>query len=151
MSKLEPKDPNFQDRVRESFVRQQVMQTIGAKLTLVEPGAIEIELPYRTNLTQQHGFIHAGLIATVLDSACGYAAFSLMPADAAVLSIEFKVNLLSPAKGELIRVRADVKRAGRTVTVCTADAWSVGGGKSKVVATMIATMMCVMGREDLAG
>ena len=127
------------------------MQTLGAVLTLVVPGAVEIELPYRAELTQQHGFIHAGIISTVLDSACGYAAFSLMPADAAILSIEFKVNLLAPAKGELIRARADVKRAGRNVTVCVADAWSVEAEQQRVVATMLATMMCVRGRNDLLG
>lgn len=149
MTRLHPQDPNYEKRVRDSFARQQVMQTIGATLTLVEPGAVEIELTFREDLTQQNGFIHAGIISTVLDSACGYAAFSLMPADAAVLSIEFKVNLLAPAKGERIRARADVKRAGRNVTVCTADAWAINAGESKVVATMLATMMCVRGREEL--
>ncbi|MDT5059877.1 MAG: hypothetical protein QOH63_336 [Acidobacteriota bacterium] len=151
MTQFHPQDSNYESRVRESFARQQVMHLMGAALTLVEPGAVEIELPYRADLTQQHGFIHAGIIASVLDSACGYAAFSLMPADAAVLSIEFKVNLLAPAKGELIRARADVKRAGRNVTVCVADAWSVEGEQSKVVATMLATMMRVQGRNDLMG
>jgi uncharacterized protein (TIGR00369 family) len=151
MAQFHPQDSNYESRVRESFARQQVMHLMGASLTLVEPGAVEIELPYRADLTQQHGFIHAGIIASVLDSACGYAAFSLMPADAAVLSIEFKVNLLAPAKGELIRARADVKRAGRNVTVCVADAWSVDAEQSKVVATMLATMMRVQGRNDLAG
>ena len=151
MAQFQPQDSNYESRVRESFARQQVMHLLGAALTLVEPGAVEIELPYRADLTQQHGFIHAGIIASVLDSACGYAAFSLMPADAAVLSIEFKVNLLAPAKGELIRARADVKRAGRNVTVCVADAWSVDAEQSKVVATMLATMMRVQGRNDLMG
>lgn len=151
MTKLHPQDPNYESRVRESFARQQVMQSLGTSLTLVEPGAIEIELPFRADLTQQHGFIHAGIIATVLDSACGYAAFSLMPADAGVLSIEFKVNLLAPARGELIKVRADVKRAGQNVTVCAADAWAVDAEKTTLVATMLATMMCVRGRTDLAG
>jgi uncharacterized protein (TIGR00369 family) len=151
MTQFHPQDSNYESRVRESFARQQVMHLLGAALTLVEPGAVEIELPYRADLTQQHGFIHAGIIASVLDSACGYAAFSLMPADAAVLSIEFKVNLLAPAKGELIRARADVKRAGRNVTVCVADAWSVDAEQSKVVATMLATMMRVQGRNDLMG
>jgi uncharacterized protein (TIGR00369 family) len=151
MQQLHPQDTNYESRVRDSFARQQVMSTMGASLTRVEPGAVEIELPYRAELTQQHGFIHAGVIASVLDSACGYAAFSLMPADAAVLSIEFKVNLLAPAKGELIKVRAEVKRAGQTVTVCTADAWAITAGQSKVVATMLATMMCIRGRNDLTG
>ncbi len=151
MNQHQPQDPNFESRVRESFSRQIVMQTIGAKLVLVEAGAIEIELPYREDLTQQHGFIHAGMIATVLDSACGYAAFSLMPADSAVLSIEFKVNLLAPATGERVIARAEVKRAGRNVSVCTADAWAINADKRKVIATMLATMMCVRGRSDLSG
>ena len=151
MTKFQPQDLNYESRVRASFARQQVMQMMGATLTLVGPGAVEIELPYRADLTQQHGFIHAGIVASVLDTACGYAAFSLMPADAAVLSIEFKVNLLAPAKGELIRVRADVKRAGQNVTVCVADAWSLEAGQRKVVATMLATLMCIRGRKDLTG
>lgn len=151
MTQLQPQDANYESRVRESFARQQLMQTMGASLTLVEPGAVEIELPFRADLTQQHGFIHAGVVASVLDSACGYAAFSLMPADAAVLSIEFKVNLLAPAMGELIRVRAEVKRAGQNITVCTADAWALQAGRSKVVATMLATMMCLRGRSDFTG
>jgi uncharacterized protein (TIGR00369 family) len=127
------------------------MQTLGATLTLVEPGVVEIELPYQAGLTQQHGFMHAGVVASALDSACGYAAFSLMPADAAVLSIEFKVNLLAPAQGERLIARGEVKRAGRTITVCTADAYMVEGERRKVVATMMATMMCVLGREGLVG
>ena len=151
MSMFQAQDPDFESRVRESFARQRLMHTLGAVLTLVEPGAVEIELPYRADLTQQHGFLHAGAVASVLDSACGYAAFSLMPADAAVLSIEFKVNLLAPARGDLFVARAEDKRAGRTVTVCTADANAFDGERSKVVATMLATMMCVRGREDLAG
>src|SRR2546429_4208463 len=136
MTQFHPLDPNFESRVRSSFARQQVMHTIVASLTLVEPGVIEIELPYSISLTQQHGFIHAGIVASLLDSACGYAAFSLMPMDAAVLSIEFKLNMLAPAKGEMLRVRAEVKRSGQTVTVCTADAWAIEAGRSKVVATM---------------
>jgi uncharacterized protein (TIGR00369 family) len=151
MTQFQPQDSNFESKVRESFARQLVMGTIGANLTVVEAGAIEIEFPYRKELTQQNGFIHAGIVATVLDSACGYAAFSLMPAETAVLSIEFKVNLLAPAKGEFIRVRAEVKRPGKNVTVCAADAWAVNEGQSKVVATMLATMMCLRGRSDLTG
>lgn len=151
MTQFQAPDPDFESRVRSSFDRQQVMHTIGASLTLVEAGVVEIELPYNVSLTQQHGFIHAGIVASLLDSACGYAAFSLMPADAAVLSIEFKVNLLSPAKGELIKARAEVKRAGHNVTVCTADAYAVEANRSKVVATMLATMMCLRGRADLSG
>ncbi|HUQ32182.1 MAG TPA: PaaI family thioesterase [Pyrinomonadaceae bacterium] len=151
MTKFEPQDRNYESRVRESFARQLVMHTLGANLTLVEPGVVEIELPYRADLTQQHGFIHAGVVASILDSACGYAAYSLMPAGAAVLSIEFKVNLLAPAKGDVVRAHAEVKRAGRNVTVCVADAFAITDGQSKVVATMLATMMSILGRDDLVG
>lgn len=151
MSNLNATDPKFESRVRESFSRQLLMQTLGAVLNKVEPGMVVIELANRPEVTQQHGFIHAGAIASVLDSACGYAAFSLMPADAAVLSVEFKVNLLAPARGEKLIATAEVKRAGRTITVCTADAHVEENGECKLVATMLATMMCVRGRSDLAG
>ena len=151
MSNLIATDPNFESRVRESFSRQLLMQTLGAVLNKVEPGMVVIELANRPEVTQQHGFIHAGAIASVLDSACGYAAFSLMPADAAVLSVEFKVNLLAPARGKKLIATAEVKRAGRTITVCTADAHAEENGQRKLVATMLATMMCVRGRSDLAG
>lgn len=151
MSNFHATDPKFESRVRESFSRQLLLQTLGAVLNKVEPGIVVIELANRPEVTQQHGFIHAGAIASVLDSACGYAAFSLMPADAAVLSVEFKVNLLAPARGEKLIATAEVKRAGRTITVCTADAHAEENGERKLVATMLATMMCVRGRSDLAG
>ena len=131
-------DPNFETRVRENFKQQRVMQLIGARLDTVEPGVVEISIPFREDLTQQDGFIHAGIVTTILDSACGYAAFTLMPAASSVLSVEFKVNLLAPAKGSTISARAEVKRAGRTLTVCSADAFSDG----KVCATMLGTMIC---------
>jgi uncharacterized protein (TIGR00369 family) len=130
-------DSSFEIRVRQSFKRQRVMGLIGANLLLVEPGIVEIELPYREDLTQQDGFIHAGIVTTILDSACGYAAYSLMPEGSSVLSVEFKVNLLAPAKADVIKVHAEVKRAGRTITVCTADAFA----NDKVCATMLATMI----------
>lgn len=146
-----PQDPEFEPRVRASFGKQAAMATIGARLTRVAPGEVDIELPFRADLTQQHGFIHAGILATVLDSACGYAAFSLMPADAGVLSIEFKVNLLAPAQGERIIARARVVRAGRTISVCTADAFAVRDGQERHVTTMTATMMTITGRENVTG
>ena len=130
-------DPNFEQRVRESFQKQKVMEVIGARMPVVEAGRVEIEVPARDELTQQDGFMHAGIVTTVLDSACGYAAYTLMPADSSVLSVEFKVNLLAPANGELVRAVAQVKRAGRTLTICTADAYSDG----KICATMLATMI----------
>jgi len=113
------------------------MQLIGARLDAVEPGVVEISIPFREDLTQQDGFIHAGIVTTILDSACGYAAFTLMPAASSVLSVEFKVNLLAPAKGSTISARAEVKRAGRTLTVCSADAFADG----KLCATMLGTMI----------
>lgn len=149
MPNFTPSDPAFESRVRASFARQAVMQTIGATLTAVKPGAVEIVLPFRADLTQQHGFLHAGIVATILDSACGYAAFSLMPANMAVLAVEFKINLLSPAQGRQIVAQAQVKRAGRTLTICTADAYAHGEGDPKVVATMLSTIMAVPERDGL--
>lgn len=149
---LEPRDPSYEARVRESFHRQQAMHTLGARLARVEPGEVDIELPFHESLTQQHGYLHAGIVTTVLDSACGYAAFTLMPAEAGVLSIEFKTNLLAPAAGPLLVARGRVVRAGRTITVCEADALMVGDdGEERHVATMLGTMMTVQGRPEIAG
>src|SRR5262245_7136498 len=105
---MSPANPNFADEVRQSFARQSLMRLIGADLSLVEPGIVEITLPYRADLTQQNGYVHAGIITAIADTACGYAAFTLMPAGSAVLSVEFKVNLLRPAAGETFRARAEV-------------------------------------------
>lgn len=140
---LIPKDPALENRVRESFKRQQVMNLIGARLGEVAAGSVEITLPFRDDLTQQDGYMHAGIITTVLDSSCGYAAFTLMPAGASVLAVEFKVNLLAPAKGEQIIARGVVKRAGRTLTVCTADAFAEENGRETLCATMLGTMFCL--------
>src|SRR5262249_57138872 len=131
---MKPLDPNFEARVRESFSRQRVMQTLDVTMTKVEPGLVELALPFREDLTQQHGFIHAGIVATILDSACGYAAFSLMPPDVAVLTVEYKINLLRPADGERIVARGRVVRSGKTLTVCAGDAVAVTGSEEKVVA-----------------
>jgi uncharacterized protein (TIGR00369 family) len=146
-----PQDPDFEARVRRSFALQRVMETIGARLARVAPGEVDVELPFRDDLTQQNGFLHAGIVSTVLDSACGYAAFTLMPADAGVLSIEFKVNLLAPARGERVIARGRVVRAGRTISVCTADAFAIQDGAERHVSTMTATLMAVMGRENAGG
>lgn len=145
----DPPADDFAGRVRASFARQRVMATFGAVLTRVEPGAVEIELPHRDDLTQQHGFIHAGVVATILDSACGYAAFSVMPADVAVLTVEYKINLLRPAHGDRLVARARVVRPGKTVTVCAGDVFAVTGGDEKAVATMLATIMAVPERDGL--
>jgi len=131
----------FEHKVRESFGRQALMATIGAQLVSVAPGAVEIRLPFGRHLTQQNDFLHAGVITSILDSACGYAALSVAPERAEVLSVEFKINLLAPAVGESFIARAQVKRAGRTLTVCTADALALNQGNEKLVATMQATIM----------
>lgn len=149
MTRLEPKDPEYQARVRASFDRQQAMRTLGIEIARLEPGEIELTMPYSPAYTQQHGFVHAGVIATALDSACGYAAFSLMPGDAAVLTVEFKVNLLAPAKGERFVFRSRVVKPGRTITVCDAQAVAVDAGAEKLVATMTGTMMAVFDREGV--
>ena len=137
----------FESRIRASFARQAAMATIGARLTTVAPGAVEVELPWDERLTQQGGVLHAGIVAAILDSACGYAAGTLMPPDSEVVSVEFKVNLLAPAKGDRIVARATVKKAGRTLTVCDADAFAVAGGEEKLVASMTGTMMRVEARR----
>ena len=145
-------DGDYETRVRESFARQKAMATIGAELTSVIPGTIEIELPYSPDLTQQHGFLHAGIISAALDSACGYAAYSLMPADAAVLTIEFKVNLLAPGRGERFLFRGNVTKPGRTIIVADGQAYGLDAdGNAKLIATMTATNMVVSGRQGLKG
>ncbi len=121
MSAFAPKDPEFETRVRGSFSRQRIMDTIGARLTRVEPGAVEIELPVSPHVSQQHGYVHAGVVSTIADSACGYAALSLMPAGAGVLTAEFKVNLLAPAEGERLVASGRVVKPGRTLTVAQAE------------------------------
>jgi uncharacterized protein (TIGR00369 family) len=148
-SRFEPQDTEFEARVRASFERQDAMKTIGATLGPVEPGRVAIELPWAKALTQQHGFLHAGMVATALDSACGYAAFSLMAADAAVLTIEYKINLLAPAKGQRFRMVGQVIKPGRTITVVEGQAWAIDGGGEKLVATMNATLMAVFGRDGV--
>ena len=142
-----PATPDFAERVRDTFGRQALMATLGATLVHVAPGEAEIEFPFHPELTQQHGYLHAGVVTAVVDTACGVAAFSLLPAGAAVLSVEYKVNLLAPARGERFRARGRVLRPGRTLTVCTGDvvALDAGGGETPI-ATMLATMMAVVGR-----
>lgn len=149
MQSVVPLDPDFEARVRASFARQGVMRTIGARLGKVAPGAVEIELPFRADLTQQHGFVHGGIVTTIADSACGYAALSLMAPAAAVLTVEYKVNLLSPARGERFLARARVLRPGRTLSVCEADVVALNGGAETPVARMLATMMALLDRPDL--
>jgi uncharacterized protein (TIGR00369 family) len=134
-------NPEFVEEIRQSFAKQTVMTLIGAELTRIEPGVIEITLPYRADLTQQHGYVHAGIVTTIADSACGYAAYTLMPAGSDVLAVEFKVNLMRPAKGETFVARAEVMKSGRTLTVVRADVHALSGAQREIVAIMQGTMM----------
>lgn len=148
---FQPKDPNYAERVRASFALQGAMGTLGASLADVAPGRVVITLPWAQHLTQQHGFLHAGMVSTALDSACGYAGFTLMPADAAVLTIEFKINLLAPAQGDSFRMVGTVIKPGRTVSVVEGQAFALHQGREKLVATMGCTLMTVTGRDDVRG
>ena len=143
-----PRDPGFAAKVRESFGRQGIMAHLGARLERVEPGLVEIAVPFRPELSQQHGYFHAGVVATVADSSAGYAAFSLMPAGSSVLSVEFKVNLLAPAHGDLLVARGTVVRSGRTLTVCTMEAEVERQGVRTPCMLGQATMMCLPGKPD---
>ncbi len=142
-NKFLPKDPEYFARVKDSFKKQSIMQTLNATLTACEPGHACITLPYKNKLCQQHGFIHGGILATVLDSACGYAAYSLMPADAEVLSIEFKTNLLSPAKGDIFHAFGDVVKFGRNISVAEGSIFAADNDQQKLIATMTCTLMAV--------
>jgi len=139
-----PADPNFAGRIRASFGRQNAMGLIGAALTVVEPGQVEVALPYRDDLTQQKGFIHGGIIGMIADTACGYAAYSLMPADCSLVTVEYKINILAPARASLV-ARGEVVRAGRTLTVTRGEVYSEDG---KHVASMQQTLMMLPGTPD---
>ena len=139
-----PVDPHFAARCRASFARQKAMTLIGARLTAVEPGATEIALPYREDLTQQKGFVHGGIIGMIADTACGYAAFSLMPADCSLVTVEYKINILAPARGSLV-ARGEVVKAGRSLTVARAEVYAEGG---KHIASMQQTLMMLPDTPD---
>jgi uncharacterized protein (TIGR00369 family) len=143
MNTFQPSDPNFESRIRISFGKQDVMKTIGAELVKVMPGEVHIDFSYKESLTQQNGYIHAGIVTSVVDNACGYAAYTLMPAESDVLTIEYKVNFMSPAKGDRFKGIGRVVKPGRTVTVCSGDVIAVDEGKEKIIATMLATMISV--------
>jgi uncharacterized protein (TIGR00369 family) len=144
-------DPEYAERVRESFTRQGLMRNLGARLVEVNPGMTEIRVGYREDLTQQHGYFHGGVSATIADTACGYAAYTLTAADATVLTVEFKINMLAPAQGEELIARARVVRSGRTLIVCSADVFGRKGEVETHCATMVATIMCLVGKSDRTG
>jgi len=149
MPGFEPRNPAYADRVQSSFDRQQVMALLGAKLTRLAPGECEIRLPFKPELTQQHGYFHGGIIGTIADSAGGYAGFTLMPEESSVLTVEYKMNLLAPGDGELLIARGRVLKAGRTLVVSQVDAFVVKGGRETLCATLLQTLMTMHGRPDL--
>lgn len=137
---------DFRARVRDDFARQGFMRLLGAEITRVEAGECDIALATRPDFTQQHGYVHAGVTTALADTAAGYAAFTLMPPGSSVLTVEFKQNLMNPAKGERLVARGKVEKSGRTLTVVRADVVAVSGGEETAVATMLATMICL--RKD---
>jgi len=147
-SDIQVRDPDYERRVRSSFTRQGFMRFLGAELAHVGPGTCEIVLPYREELSQQHGYFHGGVIATLADNAGGYAGFSVMAASDSVLTVEFKVNILAPGHGERLVARAHVKRAGRTLTVAQIDVLVVDDGREKLCATALQTLMRLADRSD---
>jgi len=140
---------DFEQRVRDSFALQGAMQHVGVRMDAVQPGQVWLSVPMRPEVSQQHGFMHGGILSLALDTACGYAALSLMPADCGVLTIEFKINFVAPARGQAVRLLGQVLKPGRTVTVVEGRAFAVDGGHEKLCATMLATMMAVRDRDDI--
>jgi uncharacterized protein (TIGR00369 family) len=138
-----PQDANFAEKTRASFAQQGFMKYLGALMTVIEPGRCEIRVPFRSELGQQDGYFHAGVSGAIADSASGYAAYSLMPLDSNVLTVEYKLNLVAPALGELVIARGYVIRAGRTLTVCRADVHVVRDGAEKICATSLSTIMAL--------
>lgn len=150
MAEFTPKVADYAERVRASFARQGIMGLIGAELTDVQPGFVEIRLPWREDLTQQHGFFHAGVTSTIVDSAGGYAGFTLFPENASVVTVEFKINLVAPAKGDALVARGRVVRPGRNLTICTGEVFAVTGGEETLCAMMQQTLMCLHDTPDKA-
>jgi uncharacterized protein (TIGR00369 family) len=144
LPKFQPKDPAFAARVRASFARQKAMVLIGARLTAVEPGFAEIALAYRPELTQQKAFVHGGILGMIADSACGYAAYSLMPATSSLVTVEYKINILAPAKSDLV-ARGVVIRPGRTLSIARGDVYAADG---TLVASMLQTLMMLADTPD---
>ena len=151
MTAFTPAAPGFDERVRQSFSRLALMATIGARLVRIAPGEVDIEMPVRADLTQQHGYVAAGIVTAIVDTACGYAAMSLMPADTNVLTVEYKVNFVSPARGERLLARGRVVKPGRALTVCTGEVYALSDAAPKAVAAMLATMVALRDAAEMAG
>jgi len=150
MTDFKIRDPNYESRVRDSFARQPFMATIGAALQSVEPGRVVIEVPFSDHITQQHGFVHGGVVGAIADNAAGYAAYSLMDGEDTVLTVEYKLNLLAPAKGDRIAARAEVMRPGRTLTIVRSDVSAFDGEEETVCATSVVTIIRMAGKADRA-
>ncbi len=148
MTGFEPRTPDYERIVRDSFARQGFMATLGAELVSVEPGRAEIAVPYSGAIAQQHGYFHGGAIGAIADSAGGYAGFSLMPADSTVLTVEYKLNIVAPGRGERLVARGEVIRPGRTLTVTRADVFAVEDGAETLCATMQQTLICLTASPD---
>ena len=151
MPQFQPRDPNYAERVRASFGLQHAMSLIGAEMALVEPGYVEIHLPHRPEITQQHGFIHGGVVGMIADSAAGYAANTLTAADTSVLTVEYKMNLVAPADGQRLVARGEVVRPGRTLIVTRADVYAIRDEQWTLCAIMQQTIMAMQGKSERAG
>lgn len=149
MTEFTVRDPDYIDRVKGSFLRQPLMKTFGATMGEVRPGYAEVILPYNENLTQQHGFIHAGVISAIVDNAGGYAALSLFEPGDGVLTVEFKINFMAPAEGEQLIARANVIRPGKTLTITSGQVIAIKNGQHTVCALMQQTIMRIVGRPDV--
>jgi uncharacterized protein (TIGR00369 family) len=143
MPRFEPKNPDYRSVAAATFDRQQAMRTLHISIARLDPGEVDLAMPYSADFTQQNGFVHAGIITAGLDNACGIAAFTLMPEGSDILTVEFKTNLLAPAKGERFAFRAHVVKPGRTLTVCEARAFAQTGGTETLIATMTGTLMAL--------
>jgi uncharacterized protein (TIGR00369 family) len=148
VTQFQPRDADYERRVRDSFARQALMRTIGAELARIEPGRVEIALPFRADLTQQHGYLHAGVTSAIADSAGGYAGYSLFPAGSSVLTVEFKINLVAPAAGERFIALGEVVKPGRTLTICRLEVSALKGGQSTLIAVGQQTLICLEGTPD---
>ena len=142
---------DFRQRIRQNFERQAALRTIGAELTRVQHGIVELELPFDVKLTQQHGILHAGIISAALDSACGFAAYSVIDPDASILTIEFKVNLMSPGRGDRFLFRGEITKPGSNIIVADGRGYAISDGPAKLIASMTGTMMVIRGREGITG
>lgn len=148
---FQPRDPDYAARVRASFAQQQAMSLIGAELAVVEPGYTEIHLPHRPEITQQHGYIHGGVVGMIADSAAGYAANTLTPHDTSVLTVEYKLNLIAPADGQRLVARGEVIKPGRTLLITRAEVYAIRDEKWNLCAVMQQTIMAMHGKKELAG